>query len=61
MTKEIVQGLIRHLLTGLGGALAAKYQIDGAAVEAVAAGAAALVGVVWSIAAKRKGPEGPRA
>ena len=53
MSKEIVQGILRHLLTGVGGALAVKYQIDGAAIEAVVGGVVALVGVVWSIQAKR--------
>lgn len=55
MSKEIVQGILRHLLTGVGGALAVKYQIDGATIEAVVGGIVALVGVVWSIRAKRPG------
>lgn len=53
MSKEIVQGILRHLLTGVGGALAVKYQIDGATIEAIVGGVVALVGVVWSIRAKR--------
>lgn len=54
MDPLILTALIRHLLTAAAGALAVKYGIDGATIDAIVGGAAALVGVVWSIADKRR-------
>lgn len=54
MDAQMVAAIARHVLTGIGGALAARYGIEGDAIEAIAGGAAALAGVLWSIADKRR-------
>jgi hypothetical protein len=54
MNAAIVTALIRHLLTIAGGAVASRYSIDGASIEAIAGGAAALAGVIWSILEKKR-------
>lgn len=54
MNAAIITALVRHILTTVGGALASRYAIDGASVEAIAGGIAALTGVVWSIWDKRR-------
>jgi len=53
MNKSIIEALVRHLLTGVAGAFAVQYGIDGATTDAIVGGAAALAGVAWSIADKR--------
>jgi hypothetical protein len=54
MTQGIVAGITRHILTGVGGIFAAKYAIDGGAMDAIIGGITALVGVVWSVWDKKK-------
>jgi hypothetical protein len=54
MTADVVAALVRHALTGVGGALALRYGVDGAAMEAIIGGAAALAGVLWSLYDKRR-------
>lgn len=54
LNATIVAAIVRHLLTALGGGLAVKYGVDGATLDAVVGGAAALAGVVWSIWDKRQ-------
>lgn len=54
MNATIVAAIVRHLLTAIGGGLAVKYGVDGESVDAIAGGAAALAGVIWSIADKRR-------
>lgn len=54
MTSGIVAGVVRHVLTGIGGVFAAKYAIDGGTMDAIIGGVTALVGVVWSIWDKKK-------
>lgn len=56
MNSAILQSLVRHILTALGGALAVKYGVDGDTINAIAGGASALAGVAWSIYDKRKLP-----
>lgn len=53
MNATIVAAIVRHLLTAVGGGFAVKYGVDGDTVDAIAGGAAALAGVLWSIADKR--------
>lgn len=55
--NEAVAGLIRHALTTVGGVLAAKGYLDSGMVEASVGAVVTLVGVVWSLVAKRKRPE----
>lgn len=54
MNSAIVQGLIRHFITAVGGAFLLKYGLDGAGVEAFAGAVATLVGSIWSVYDKMK-------
>ena len=54
MNATIVAAVVRHLFTAIGGGVAMKYGVAGSELEAIAGGAAALAGVIWSIADKRK-------
>lgn len=54
MNIEVIKGVIRHILTAAGGALVAKGVVDPGAIEPIVGGVVALVGVIWSIAAKKK-------
>lgn len=49
MTSAIVQGLVRHFITAVGGAFLLKYGLDGAGVDAIAGAVATLVGTLWSV------------
>jgi len=54
MTQEQVSGIVRHVLSAVGGILIAKGLLtDGTWVELSGAGMA-LFSVIWSIAAKKK-------
>lgn len=52
--NEAMAGLVRHLLTTLGGVLVAKGYIEAGVVEQLAGAVVAIVGVVWSVLAKRR-------
>lgn len=51
---EVMLGLIRHLLTAGGGALAAKGYIDAGTVETIVGSIITLLGAAWSIYDKKK-------
>ena len=53
MTKEIVFGIIRHILTIAGGALVTKGLVDSAGLEQAIGSVIGVLGVVWSIVAKK--------
>ena len=52
--NETVAGLVRHALTALGGVLVAKGYLEAGMVEEIAGAVVTLVGVVWSVVAKRR-------
>lgn len=54
MTREMVLGLVRHLLTFGGGLLVTKGVVDAGTVEAVVGAAITIGGAVWSVFDKRK-------
>lgn len=54
--NEALAGLIRHALTTVGGVLVAKGYLDSGTVEAVAGAVVTILGVVWSLVAKRQRP-----
>lgn len=56
MTAEQVSGLVRHLLTFLGGWLIAKGWGDASAWDAIGGGIAALIGIIWSHVVKLPSP-----
>ena len=54
MSKEKVFGVIRHVLTFVGGALVLLGYSDDAMVQELIGGVMALVGTVWSILDKKE-------
>lgn len=55
--NEAVAAMLRHMLTALGGYFVAKGDLDPGAVESIAGGVVTIVGVIWSLVAKRQRPE----
>jgi hypothetical protein len=53
LTKEQVQGLVRHVLTFAGGLLMTRGLVDDAIITEIIGGAVTLVGGVWSFLAKK--------
>lgn len=53
MTKDQVFGIIRHVLTFVGGILVIKGYLDDAMVQEVIGGVVALTGTIWSIVSKK--------
>jgi hypothetical protein len=53
MNKEQVLGLLRHVLTFVGGIVIAKGLIDESLYTELVGGVATLVGTVWSIVSKK--------
>lgn len=54
ITKEQVLGILRHVLTALGGYLVSKGLLGDSAVEEGIGAVLTLTGVVWSVLSKRK-------
>ena len=54
MNQEKILGIVRHVLTIGAGFLVAKGTIDQGQAEIVAGGLVGIIGVVWSILAKKK-------
>jgi hypothetical protein len=57
MNNEILLGLVRHILTAIGGVLVAKGSVDQSTVETVIGGIVAIVGAAWSVFSKKKTTE----
>jgi hypothetical protein len=53
MSKEKLMGIIRHVLTFVGGGLVILGYSDDAMVQELIGGVMALVGTVWSIIDKK--------
>jgi hypothetical protein len=54
MTKEQVIGIIRHVLTFVGGLFILKGYLDESLVNEIVGGASTLIGTVWSVISKAK-------
>lgn len=54
MNATMISAIVRHLLTAVAGGFAVQYGIDGATMDAIVGGAAAVAGVAWSLMDKRK-------
>jgi hypothetical protein len=52
--KELVGGIVRHVLTLAGGALTANGALDPTQAETLVGAAMAIFGVAWSVWAKRQ-------
>lgn len=53
MSPVIIQAVVRHLLTAVGGGFFASFGITGSTLEAVVGAVATLAGVAWSLYDKR--------
>lgn len=51
--KDVVMGIVRHVLTAVGGAVVAKGMIDAGQAEIVVGSLVALAGVVASVIEKK--------
>jgi hypothetical protein len=51
--KDVVMGIVRHILTAVGGAVVAKGMIDAGQAEIVVGSLVALAGVAASVIEKR--------
>lgn len=56
MSKEQVIGVLRHVLTFVGGLFILKGYLDESLVNEIVGGVATLVGTVWSVISKKKEP-----
>ena len=54
MNSDSILGIIRHVLTTLGGALVANGTIDNTQLQTGAGAVAVIIGIGWSVWAKRK-------
>lgn len=54
MNATIVQAIVRHLLTSVGGGFLVSFGIAGATLDAVVGAVSTLAGIAWSIYDKRK-------
>ena len=52
--QAAIAGVIRHVLTALGGGLVTSGGLSGDDMNAAIGAITTLVGVVWSVVAKRK-------
>lgn len=54
MNATIIQAIVRHLLTTVGGGFLMSFGISGGTLEAVVGAVSTLAGVAWSLYDKRK-------
>lgn len=54
MNAEQLAGLVRHILTVAGGGLVTAGVIDEAGLTLAAGAIATLIGIVWSVIAKKQ-------
>lgn len=53
MNKEAILGVIRHILTAVGGSVATSGVATASDIEVIVGGVVALVGVIWSVISKK--------
>ena len=53
LTREQVLGIVRHILTFGSGIVVAKGLLDEATAQSIIGGVLGLIGMIWSIDAKR--------
>ena len=54
INATIIQAIVRHLLTTVGGGFLMSFGISGGTLEAVVGAVSTLAGVAWSVYDKRK-------
>jgi hypothetical protein len=60
MNAIMIQALVRHLLTAVGGGFFASYGISGEGMEALAGAVATLAGLAWSAYDKHQDTNKPK-
>jgi flagellar motor component MotA len=60
MNSDQISGLVRHLITVVGGIFITKGYADSAQIEIIAGAVAALFAIVWSHRSKRVKQESPK-
>jgi len=53
MNKDMYLGLVRHILTLVGGIFVARGQIDASAVDTIVGATVTIGGVAWSLLDKK--------
>ena len=53
MTKEQIQGIVRHVLTFVGGILVLQGVVEESLMNELIGGVVALAGTLWSIFSKK--------
>jgi len=53
MNKQVVLGIVRHILTGVGGYFVGTGLIDAAGAETAIGAIIALAGIIWSAIDKK--------
>jgi hypothetical protein len=53
MTKEQIQGIVRHVLTFVGGILVLQGVVEESLINELIGGVVALAGTLWSIFSKK--------
>lgn len=53
MNKDIVLGLVRHVITAAGGLVIGKGYVDASTLDAAVGAIVTLVGIGWSVVDKR--------
>ena len=56
MNATIVQAIVRHLLTTVGGGFLMSFGITGGTLDAVVGAVSTLAGGAWSVYDKRRNP-----
>lgn len=54
LTKDQLMGIVRHVITFVGGILVTKGLIDDSILTEIIGGTVALSGAIWSIVSKNK-------
>lgn len=54
MNAEVIGGIVRHVLTGVGGFFVASGLIDAGTMEITVGATVTLVGVAWSVWTKAR-------
>jgi hypothetical protein len=54
MNATIVQAIVRHLLTTVGGGFLVSFGISGTTLEAAIGAVSTLAGIAWSVYDKKK-------
>ena len=58
MNATVVQALVRHILTAVGGSFLMSFGITGTTLDAVIGALSTLAGVAWSLYDKRQVQQG---